>query len=140
MPIDGSPPITPRTSTSVPEEQQSQHNNNAERSFQHTSNGPFNSGESGQINANEFRLLKLPTFWHKHPKLWFAQLESEFLVFRIRSDDVKYSTVIRHLDEQALVMVAEIIERPSERDKYLYLKNLLINRFTDSDKNGYVSY
>lgn len=74
--------------------------------------GPSNSGESREINANEFRFLKLPTFWHKQPKLWFLQLESEFLIYRIRSDDIKFSTVIRHLDEQALVMVAEFIERP----------------------------
>ncbi|KAL6420957.1 hypothetical protein ACFW04_013620 [Cataglyphis niger] len=41
--------------------------------------------------------LKLPNFWHKQPKLWFAQLESEFTIFRIRSSDVKYSSVARHL-------------------------------------------
>lgn len=31
-------------------------------------------------------------------------------------------------------MVAEIIEKSPERDKYIYLKNLLINCFTDSEK------
>jgi len=58
--------------------------------------------ESNQINSNEFCLIKLPTFWHKNPKLWFAQLESEFLVYRIRLDDVKFSSILRHLDEQAV--------------------------------------
>lgn len=136
MPIDRSPPppqqpVIPGTSAS--DELINQHVN-LEKSFQHTNMGLSNSGESREINANEFRLLKLPTFWHKQPKLWFAQLESEFLAFRIRSDDIKYSTVIRHLDEQALVMVAELIERPPERDKYESLKKLLIQRFTDSDE------
>jgi len=56
------------------------------------------TGESSQINSNEFRLIKLPMFWHKHPKLWFAQLESEFLVYRIRSDDVKFSSIVRYYD------------------------------------------
>ncbi|XP_029675867.1 uncharacterized protein LOC115243212 [Formica exsecta] len=132
MPVDRTLPATPG-SASAPEDQQDQHANNMERSAQHTSNELKNSGESGEINANEFRLLKLPIFWHKQPKLWFTQLKSEFLVFRIRSDDIKYSTIIRHLDEQALLIVAEIIERPPEKDKYVNLKNLLINRFTDSD-------
>jgi len=92
------------------------------------------SGESSQVNANEFRLIKLPTFWHKHPKLWFAQLESEFLVYRIRSDDVKFSSILRHLDEQDLLTVSDIIENVPETDKYIYLKTALINRFTDSEE------
>jgi len=91
------------------------------------------TGESSQVNANEFRLIKLPTFWHKHPKLWFAQLESEFLVYRVRSDDVKFSSILRHLDEQALLTV-HIIENVPETDKYIYLKTALINRFTDSEE------
>ena len=92
------------------------------------------SGESIQIHSNEFRLLKLPTFWHKQPKLWFAQIESEFTVYRIRSEDIKYSSVIRHLDEQALVAISEIVENPPEIDKYNQLKKALINRFTDSEE------
>ncbi|XP_011684745.1 PREDICTED: uncharacterized protein LOC105448079 [Wasmannia auropunctata] len=95
---------------------------------------PLRFGEPSHINSNEFRLIKLPTFWHKHPKLWFAQLESEFLVYRIRSDDVKYSSVLRHLDEKALVTVSDVIENSPEKDKYVNLKDALIHRFTDSEE------
>ncbi|KYN11442.1 hypothetical protein ALC57_16411, partial [Trachymyrmex cornetzi] len=92
------------------------------------------SGESRQVNSNEFRVVKLPTFWHKHPKLWFAQLESEFLVYRIRSDEIKFSSILRHLDEKALLTVSDIVENAPERDKYITLKTALINRFTDSEE------
>lgn len=131
MPIERSPTATPSPET-VSFEGVAQHPINARTNF--SSNDQPQQGESREINSNEFRLLKLPTFWHKQPKLWFAQLESEFLVFRVRSDDIKYNTVIRHLDEQALVAVSEIVENPPEKDKYLHLKNLLINRFTDSEE------
>ena len=47
---------------------------------------------------------------------------------------MKYNSVIRHLDEQALVAISEIIENPPEKEKYLQLKNLLIHRFTDLEK------
>jgi len=94
---------------------------------------PLQMNESSQINSNEFRLLKLPTFWRKQPKLWFAQIESEFIVYRIRSDDIKYNSVIRHLDE-GLISISEIIENPPTTDKYNHLKNVLINRFTDSEE------
>lgn len=89
---------------------------------------------SQKIHSNELRLIKLPKFWRKQPKLWFAHLESEFTVYRISSNDVKYSSVVRHLDEQALIAVAELIKNPPEKDKYMHLKNLLINRFTDSEE------
>lgn len=93
-----------------------------------------NSGEPVSISANEFRLLKLPTFWHKQPKLWFAQLECEFQVYRIRSDELKFNTVVRHLDEQALIAVAELIENPPATDRYELLKKALISRFSDSQE------
>lgn len=77
---------------------------------------------SQKIHSNELRLIKLPKFWRKQPKLWFPHLESEFTVYWISSDDVKYSSVVRHLDEQALIAVAELIKNPPEKDKYMHLK------------------
>jgi len=38
-------------------------------------------------------------------------------MYRIRSDEIKYSYVIRQLDEQALVSISEIIENPRTTDK-----------------------
>lgn len=73
-------------------------------------------------HSNELRLIKLPKFWRKQSKLWFAHLESEFTVYWISSDDVKYSSVVRRLDEQALIAVAELIKNPPEKDKYMHLK------------------
>lgn len=132
MPIDRSPVPTPAAGTASSEslDQQSA----SQRNLNFINYDSQQPGESREINSNEFRLLKLSTFWHKQPKLWFTQLESEFLVFRVRSDDIKYNTVIRHLDEQALVAVSEIIENPPERDKYTHIKNMLISRFTDSEE------
>ncbi|XP_070170800.1 uncharacterized protein [Polyergus mexicanus] len=133
MPVDEFSTSNPSTSTSVPSA--GEHHprlTNPTQSF--ASNEPHQQDQPNEIHSNEFRLVKLPNFWYKQPKLWFAQLESEFLVFRIRSDDVKYSSVIRHLDEQALLAIAELIENPPEKDKYLHVKNILINRFTDSEE------
>lgn len=133
MPLDESSTSNPTASASVPSAgEHHQRLTNPTQTL--ASNEPHQQGQPNEIHSNEFRLVKLPNFWHKQPKLWFAQLESEFLVFRIRSDDVKYSSVIRHLDEQALLAIAELIENPPEKDKYLHVKNVLINRFTDSEE------
>ncbi|XP_076394238.1 uncharacterized protein LOC143265512 [Megachile rotundata] len=86
------------------------------------------------VEANEFLNLRMSTFWTEAPKLWFRQLEGEFQLHRIRSEDIKYSAVLRHLDQQTMKMVADVIEPPPEKDKYNTLKNALINRFTDSEE------
>lgn len=59
-------------------------------------------------------------------------LDSEFAAFRIRSDEAKYRVTIQHLDEQTMLAVADIFEQPPESNKYKILKNILIERFSDS--------
>ncbi|XP_036151008.1 uncharacterized protein LOC118648727 [Monomorium pharaonis] len=63
-------------------------------------------------SANEFRNVKLAAFWRNRPKLWFAAIECEFTAYRIRSDEIKYSAVVRHLDEHSMIAVADILEQP----------------------------
>lgn len=85
-----------------------------------------------EIQGNKFRNVRLPTFWRNRPKLWFAQLESEFVAYRIRSDDIRYSAVVRHLDEVTMLAVANILECPPDTGRFEALKNTLITRFSDS--------
>ncbi|KAI4476091.1 hypothetical protein M0804_013887 [Polistes exclamans] len=85
-----------------------------------------------EIQANEFRNVRLHTFWRNRPKLWFSQLEGEFAVYRIRSDEIKYSAVLRHLDGQVMLSVADIVEQPPQTGRYERLKTALIERYTDS--------
>ena len=87
-----------------------------------------------EIFAAEFRNVRLPTFWRNKPALWFVQLESEFTAYRIRSEEVKYSAVIRHLDESTMTVVSDILENPPGQDKYLILKRTLIQRLAESQE------
>lgn len=89
---------------------------------------------NAEVNVFEFRNVRLATFWRNRPKLWFAQLESEFTAYRVRTDDTKYSAVIRHLDEQTMIAVADILEQPPAQNKYEMLKNTLISRFSVSQE------
>lgn len=90
--------------------------------------------EAQYVEANEFLNVRMSTFWPETPKLWFRQLEGEFQLHRIRSDDIKYSAVLRHLDQRTMKMIADVIEPPPEKDKYNTLKEALIARFTDSEE------
>lgn len=87
---------------------------------------------SAQMN---FARYDFPLSGKKNPRLWFAQLESEFVFYRVQSDNIKYNAIVRcHLDEQTMLAVADTIERPPDSDKYKTLKDVLIARFTDSEE------
>lgn len=87
-----------------------------------------------EVFAADFRNVRLPIFWQKRPKLWFRNLESEFVLYRIRSDEVKFCSVVRHLDEATAETVAEILENPPVTDRYQKLKDALITRFSESEE------
>lgn len=59
-------------------------------------------------------------------------LESEFTAYKVRSDDIKYSSVVRHLDEKTMLAVADVLENSLKADKYEKIKATLIERFSDS--------
>lgn len=81
------------------------------------------ANNGGEVLVSEFRKVRFSSFWQKSPRLWFAQLESEITFYRITSDNVKYSAIVRHLDEQTMQAVADVIERPPDTDKYKTLKD-----------------
>lgn len=98
-----------------------------------TSLDPRQAG-STETYAAEFRNVRLSTFWKHRPRFWFIHLESEFNVYRVRSDDVRYNAVVRHLDEEVMVAVADILEAPPATGKYDTLKEHLMKRFADSQE------
>lgn len=85
-----------------------------------------------EILGNEFRNVRLPTFWRNRPKLWFTQLEGAFLSHRVRSDDTRYGAVIRHLDQETMIAIEDVLDDLPLIGKYEAVKNALITRFSDS--------
>lgn len=79
--------------------------------------------------------LKLPNFWRQRPQLWFAHIESQFVVNRISSDNNKFHAVVAALDATVMEEVADIVEKPPEVKKYDEIKRKLIIRFSDSPEN-----
>lgn len=65
--------------------------------------------------------------------MWFAQVDAQFFANNIRSDNVKYYTIVAALDSQVLEQVSDVVESSSEKEKYQVLRKQLILRFTDSE-------
>lgn len=78
---------------------------------------------------------KLPTFDAKKLDLWFIRVETEFAASGITEDDVKYYSVLRALDGPTTEEITDILGSPPDQDKYVNLKNTLVERFGVSQKD-----
>uniref|UniRef100_A0A5S6PZB0 DUF7041 domain-containing protein n=1 Tax=Trichuris muris TaxID=70415 RepID=A0A5S6PZB0_TRIMR len=61
--------------------------------------------------------LKLPVFWHKAPKLWFAQAEAQFHIRKITSSLTKYYYTIASLPDTIATDVDDLLV-PATADPY----------------------
>lgn len=76
--------------------------------------------------------VKVPPFWPEHPEIWFAQIESQFSVHGIKSDHTKFNTIIGNMESKILSQVSDAVLNPPDFEKYSYLKNAIIDRFSES--------
>ncbi|XP_065368994.1 uncharacterized protein LOC135961422 [Calliphora vicina] len=77
--------------------------------------------------------VKPPPFWKPDPKLWFLQVEAQFMRAGITTDDSKYYTLVAEIDSSILKCASDIISTPPIAGKYETLKARLIDEFSESD-------
>lgn len=89
--------------------------------------------DGGLPAAESFRVgVRVPPFNPEKPGLWFHQMEAQFVLANIKSDETKFFYVIGHLDPQYADDVEDIIAHPPATDKYTKLKCELIKRLSAS--------
>lgn len=76
--------------------------------------------------------LKPPPFWKPNPRLWFAQVEAQFVRAGISTDETKFYTVVAEIDSAVLAHASDIITSPPATGKYELLKERLISEFGES--------
>lgn len=76
--------------------------------------------------------VRVPPFWPEDPALWFAQLEHQFLLSRVTTDETKFSFLVSNLDLPYAREVKDIITNPPAEDKYNALKSELVRRLSAS--------
>lgn len=77
--------------------------------------------------------LKLPTFWCKQPRTWFAQAESQFAIRGISSELTKFHYVVAAMDQETATRVLDVIEEVPAADPYTALKKRLLASFQLSE-------
>lgn len=95
------------------------------------------SQEQGAPNQNQIAEIqkigiKVPPFWHDCPEIWFTQIEAQFVVGKITSDNSRYNTVVASIECKVLCQVSEAVLNPPAAGKYENLKQLIISRYSDS--------
>ncbi|XP_037563015.1 uncharacterized protein LOC119442272 [Dermacentor silvarum] len=77
--------------------------------------------------------VKLPPFWAESPEVWFAQVEAQFSLARIITQDrTRYDYVVAHLDSRYAAELRDVLASPPADDCYLHLKRELIRRLSPS--------
>ncbi|GBM46297.1 hypothetical protein AVEN_87993-1 [Araneus ventricosus] len=95
-----------------------------------TTNPSINDNSSPIVARVSF---KAPPFWKQNPKLYFAQIESQFAIAGITKDETKYHHVVAAIETDVIAQVSDIISNPSEELKYEALKKRMIEQFADSE-------
>lgn len=75
--------------------------------------------------------LKLPSFWHNDPALWFILVEAEFAKRHISSQQTKYYHLITSLPPNVMAEVRDIVVNPPASAPYDSLKEHLIRRLSE---------
>ena len=77
--------------------------------------------------------LKLPEFWERQPRVWFAQAEAQFALKGITADETKFYYVVSALGGSTAARAMYILEDPPARGKYALLKGFLMETFCLSE-------
>ena len=76
---------------------------------------------------------KLPAFNSKRPDLWFCQVEAEFATTGVKSEDTKYSHVIKTLTPEAINLLEHSIIPKPTTDPYKTIKKAILEEFTPTE-------
>lgn len=77
--------------------------------------------------------LKLPPFWNEKPEIWFYQVEAQFRIEQIRSENNKFNHLVANLEPRILENIWDIITNDEIPNKYTAAKTRLLSIFKESD-------
>ncbi|XP_070855579.1 uncharacterized protein [Drosophila suzukii] len=96
-------------------------------------NAPGNRDETTRTHTRA--TVHLPKFAHSNPQLWFAQVERSFRLHQIIDDTDKFDLVTLHLEEDVVLAVEDLFIRPPNENKYVAIKNRLLQKFAESPES-----
>jgi hypothetical protein len=77
--------------------------------------------------------IKIPPFWSDKPHLWFHNLEAQFKLNNITSEDTKFYYLVSQPEKDFIENIMDIIT-DQEPNKYTRAKQRLLSIFGDSEE------
>lgn len=99
-----------------------------------SSNVTLNSGDFTAAGICRVA-FKAPIFWESDPALWFAQIESQFMIAGLSSDTTKFHAVVAALEPKVLNCVRDIVIKPPTNNAYEALKTRVLNFYEQSESS-----
>lgn len=75
---------------------------------------------------------RLPPFWRRNPRLWFAQFEAAVATSKC-SEENKFNLVVPLLGYEDLDQIADIVLSPPATERYNQLKTRLLQAYEESE-------
>jgi hypothetical protein len=77
--------------------------------------------------------VRIPPFWRKNVRIWFLQVESQFVNARITKDETKFHHVRGSLDPEVAEHIADYLLKPASQTDYNGLKQRILEEFEESE-------
>ncbi|XP_055932083.1 uncharacterized protein LOC129962361 [Argiope bruennichi] len=76
--------------------------------------------------------IKIPPFWTEKPEIWFYQVEAQFSISGIKSEETKFHYLIAQMEPRFVENLWDIVTDTNE-NKYTAAKERLLNTFKESE-------
>lgn len=76
--------------------------------------------------------VKIPPFWTDKPEMWFFQVEAQFKIANITSEETKFNYLVAQLEPRYIENIWDII-KGDKTNKYTAAKERLLATFTESE-------
>lgn len=88
------------------------------------------SNGDGTFSATQ---LRLPAFWAKNPRAWFSQVEAQFHLRRITTQESRYYHVVSALPPEVADELDDVLALPPPENAYDHIKEIILARKTASE-------
>lgn len=92
----------------------------------------------GETDSTETRLevnrvsIKIPPFWSEKPEIWFYQVEAQFTINKISTEETKFNYLVSQLEPKYVENVWDIV-KSEHTNKYSLAKDRMLAIFKESE-------
>lgn len=76
--------------------------------------------------------IKIPAFWCDRPEVWFAQVEAQFKLAKVKQEATKFNYLMANLEQHIAENIFDLV-KSDEKSKYTVAKKRLLSIYKTSE-------